>query len=185
MTTLSSAGWVVHDVGLATAIGGNLFGQTALEPALGEITSPDERDRASTAAWERFSLVNLASHVAFAVPWIIGRTMLGGREATGRARTLTRVKDVLIGASLITGIASTVVGKMLGARAKRGLGPAELRDRIKNETEVAKTKSLHGTVNALGVVNLLANVGILGVTALLSMEAAKSARFSVFSRRLP
>jgi hypothetical protein len=185
MTILSSAGWVVHDVGLATAIGGNLFGQTALEPALEVITSPDERDRASTAAWQRFSWVNLASHVAFAVPWVIGRTMLGGREVTSEARTLTRVKDVLIGASLISGIACTVFGRLLGSRAKQGLGPAEMRDRTMQEGEVAKTKSLHGVVNALGVVNLAANVAILGTTALLAMQASKSAKFSIFTRRLP
>lgn len=185
MTTLSSAGWVVHDVGLATAIGGNLFGQTALEPALNTITSADERDRASTAAWQRFSWVNLASHVAFAVPWIIGRTMLGGREVTAEARTLTRVKDVLIAASLVTGIAGTIFGRLLGARVKQGLGPAELRDRTKSESEVAKTKALHTAVSAVGTANLVANVAILGVTAMLAMQASKSTKFGLFSRLLP
>jgi hypothetical protein len=52
---LSSAAWAVHDLGLATAIGGTLFGRTALQPALSEIAGADERDLVSAKAWQRFS----------------------------------------------------------------------------------------------------------------------------------
>ena len=34
MAPLSTAGWIVHDVGLATNIGGQVFGMVALEPAV-------------------------------------------------------------------------------------------------------------------------------------------------------
>src|SRR5579872_1884716 len=34
MSTLSTAAWAAHDVGLATAVGGTLYGRAALEPAL-------------------------------------------------------------------------------------------------------------------------------------------------------
>jgi len=182
---LSSAGWVVHDVGLAASIGGTLFGSTALEPSLNNLTSPEERDRISADAWQRFSWVNIASHLAFAVPWFIGRGMLNGREVTAEARPLTLAKDVLVGVSLITGIGSIIAGRFLGSRARRELGPAELKDRAGQSTEAKKTKALHGFVNASSMINMAANIGILGLTALLAMEGNKSGRFAVRSRWLP
>src|SRR3954464_16017611 len=109
MATLSSAAWVVHDVGLAASIGGTLFGRAALEPSLDEIQDPAERDRVSADAWKRFSWVNLASPVAFAVPGLLGRTMRSGDEVSGEARALTRVKDVLVGLSVVTGIGSVLL----------------------------------------------------------------------------
>jgi hypothetical protein len=40
-------------------------------------------------------------------------------------------------------------------------------------------------VTALGTVNTLVNAGIVGVTAVLAMQASRSMRFAVSSRRLP
>jgi hypothetical protein len=64
MATLSSAGWIVHDIGLAATIGGTMFGQLALEPSLDQVKNPRERDHVSEKAWNRFSWVKLASHAA-------------------------------------------------------------------------------------------------------------------------
>ncbi len=176
MAKLSSAAWIVHDVGLATAIGGTLFGREALHPALREgIDDREDRDRIADAAWRRFSWINLAAHGAMAATWIAGRTMLSGREVNRLSRRMTLAKDVLIGASLATGIASVLIGRMLGRRVRQ---EATLRDREQTET-------LRRAVGVAGLANLAANVGILGVTAALAMEGSKSPRFSVFSRRLP
>jgi len=189
MTTLSSAGWVAHEVGLATSIGGTLFGRTALMPALGAITSSQERDQVAAEAWQRFSWINIASHLAVAVPWFLGGSLLSGHVVTREARPLTLAKDILIGASLITGISSVLLGRMLGKRADQGFGPAEMRDRIspegEAEGEVAKTLRLRRTVGTLGLLNLAANIGIAGVTALLAMQGTRSARFGFMRRALP
>ena len=40
MAKLSSAAWMVHDLGLATSLGGTLFGRVALQPALHQIARP-------------------------------------------------------------------------------------------------------------------------------------------------
>lgn len=199
MTTLSSAGWVIHDVGLATAIGGSMFGKLALQPAIDEVADAQERDQVSDVAWRRFSFLNLASHLAFAVPWFVGRTMLSGSEVTPRARALVRAKDVLVGASLASGIASIVLGRVLGRRVKRGEGP----DRVREAREMAqqglreramerpRTRikkgggALDRAVGLLGFVNLLATTGVMATTALLSMEASRSVRFAAETRRLP
>lgn len=177
MTALSSAGWIVHDVGLATSIGGSMFGKFALEPALDEVGNPIERDHASEDAWRRFSWLNLASHAAFAIPWLIGRSMLSGREVSGRARALTRVKDVLVGASLITGVASIVLGRVLGAKARRNEGPEASADQ--------RARGLERAVSIAGLGNLLSTAGIAIVTTLLAMEGNKSLRFSATTKCLP
>ena len=185
MATLSTAAWAVHDVGLAAAIGGTLFGRTALQPALSEITSPAERDMVSADAWQRFSLVNLVAHGAMAATWFVGRNMLSGREVTMTARRLTKVKDGLIVASLITGIGSILLGRSLGQRAREGMGPSEMRDRSNVAPDAARTQSIQRACGALGLANLVTNIGIMAVTTVLAMEGSKSARFPVWSRLLP
>jgi uncharacterized membrane protein len=177
MAKLSSAAWIAHDVGLATAIGGTLFGREALHPALREgIDDQQERDRIADAAWRKFSWVNLVAHGAMAATWFAGRAMLSGREVTRVSRPLTVAKDALIGASLLTGVASVVIGRMLGRRVQRQQASLEEREKV---------ETLRRAVGAVGLVNMAANIGILGVTTALSMQAAKSQKFGIVSRFLP
>ena len=125
MAKLSSAAWIAHDVGLATALGGTLFGREALHPALREgIDDQLDRDRVADTAWRRFSWINLAAHGAMAATWFAGRTMLSGREVTRSARPLTVAKDALIVASLATGLASVVLGRILGKRVRNQVDEA-------------------------------------------------------------
>jgi len=183
MATLSSAAWMAHDVGLATAIGGTMFGREALQPALGEISDRKERELVSKVAWRRFSWINLAGHAAVAVTWFIGRSMLSGRSVSSTARRLTVAKDVLVIASLATGIASITLGRRLGSRL---CGERESeREVSSSRNEEQRTQRLRTAVNALGMANLAANIGIAGVTTVLSMEASKSLPFSLAARRLP
>jgi hypothetical protein len=180
MTALSSAGWIVHDVGLATTIGGGLFGQFALEPSLDEISKPVERDRMSAKAWNRYSWMKLAGHAAFAIPWFIGRGMLSGNEVSKRARALTLAKDVLVGASLVTGVATIAVGRYLSGKSERSEGPDANRER--GEAEAPMLEKL---VGVLGTANTIATVGVLAVTSLLAMEGNQSLRFKPRAKRLP
>jgi hypothetical protein len=176
MPALTSAAWVVHDVGLAASIGGSMFGKMAFEPALERVTNTQQRDRVEDDVWSRFGLINVASHLAFAVPWFIGRRMLDGSEVTGRAWALTRIKDVCVGASLVTGIASVVLGRMLGRRLRAGRGEGE---------DQRSTRALDRAVGIVGMLNLAATSAVGAVTTLLSMEASKSFRFAGASRCLP
>ena len=176
MAKLSSAAWIAHDVGLATAIGGTLFGREALHPALREgIDDQNDRDRVADAAWRRFSWVNLAGHAAMASTWFAGRALLTGREVDRLSRPLTLTKDALIVASLTTGVASLVLGRILGKQVREAPTMQE-RERV---------ETLRRAVGAVGLVNLVANVGILGVTAALAMQAGKSQKFGFVSRLLP
>lgn len=184
MTALSSAGWVVHDVGLATTIGGSMFGQFALEPSLDEVRTPIERDRLSAKAWNKYSWMKLAGHAAFAIPWLVGRSMLSGNEATRRARVLTLAKDILVGTSLVTGLASVILGRKTSKKSLEGRGPDQVRSGNVNETETDAT-TLEKSVAIVGTVNLLATIGVLAVTSLLAIEGGKSMRFAATTRKLP
>lgn len=177
MTTLSSAGWVIHDVGLATAIGGSLYELAAMSPALEQSTNIAERDRIATDAAGRFSFVKLISHVGFAVPWIIGRTMRTGSEVSPQARVLTKTKDILVGVSLVSGLIGLFAVKKTQKRLERGN-----LDGDQSEHPVPTKSAPLATV---AVINMVATVGILGITALLAMQGSKSVRFAASSRQLP
>jgi hypothetical protein len=181
MPIFSSAAWVAHDLGLATAIGGSLYGKAALQPALAHEADQDTRDRVSDDAWRRFSIWNLAAHGVVAATWLVGRTMLSGREAGQEARALTVAKDVCVGVSLVTGIATTALGRWLGQRVRDRRGPESGGDRDARE----RSRAIERAVAVTSTVNLVANIGALGTTALLAMQAAESPRFALTSRHLP
>lgn len=170
-TPLSSAAWMAHNLGIATALGGTLFGRRALEPAVREI-GERQGDQISEAAWRRFSWINLAAHGAIAATWFVGRGMLTGRGVSETARKLVVVKDALVVASLATGIASVILGRVLGKRIRDGQDREEL-------------QSIERAVAVVGATNLLANAGVGVVTTALAMEGNKSLPFSAIARRLP
>ncbi len=188
MAKLSSAAWIAHDLGLAASLGGTLFGRVALQPALYKVALPEERDLVSADAWRRFSVINLLGHAAFATTWFVGRTMLSGREVSARARSLTRTKDVLVVASLVTGVASILLGQKLGRRGVQGRGPQAVTDGERfghSDQTVARTRAIKRGVGLFGMLNMLATAGVGAITTLLAMQGSKSARFAPFSRRLP
>lgn len=173
MARLSSAAWVAHEIALATAIGGTMFGRVALQPALREVGSDRVRTEIEDTAWRRFSWMNLAAHAVVASTWFIGRSMLSGREVSRRSRRLTRAKDYLIIASLVTGVANAIAGRKLGMM-ERGRAPGD-----------RQTDRLRKVVSALGMTNLIANTSVISLTTVLAMEASRSLPFSYRSRKLP
>ncbi|HEY5950618.1 MAG TPA: hypothetical protein VIV40_34235 [Kofleriaceae bacterium] len=188
MAKLSTAAWVVHDLGLAASVGGTLFGRAALQPALYKIGLPEERDLVSADAWQRFSWINVLGHAAFATPWLVGRTMLSGKEVSANARSLTMTKDILVAASVATGVASVVIGRWLGKRNMEGRGAQAVKEGERfghSEQEIKRTSRIKRAVGLLGMANLLAVAGVGIVTTLLAMEGSKSARFAPLSRFLP
>jgi hypothetical protein len=188
MAKLSSTAWLAHDLGLAASIGGTLFGRAALQPALHKIPRPEQRDLVSADAWQRFSWINLLAHAAFAAPWLIGRSMLSGREVSRRARRLTRAKDALVAASLATGVTSILLGRVLARRGIHGRGAQAVTEGPRfalGEHEVKRTRRIRRTVGLLGLLNLAATMGIGALTSLLAMEGSKSTRFAARSRCLP
>lgn len=186
MPKLSTAGWVAHDVGLAAIVGGSLFGKTAFDPAINKLRNAKWREKVNEDAWGRYGPLTLAAHAAVAVPWLIGRLMLSGKEVSGTARALTRAKDILIGVSLVTVAASAVLGRIMSRRKARerdaeAVGEANALP----DNQAHEKRALDRAIDVVSTVNLAANVGVMGVTSVLAMEAGESLRFALASRDLP
>jgi hypothetical protein len=188
MAKLSTAAWLVHDMGLAATIGGTLFGRIALQPALYKAALPEERDLISADAWKRFSWINVLGHAAFAVPWLVGRTLLSGNEVSVKARELTKAKDIFVIASVATGVSSVLLGRLLAKRGMQGRGAQAVKEGERfghSEREITRTTGIKRAVGFLGILNLLATAGVGAMTTLLAMEGNQSARFAPVSRILP
>ena len=162
MTALSTAAWTAQELGLATAVGGTMFGRAALQPALQGIEDEEDRNRISSDAWRRFSWMNLAAHGVLAGTWLAGRSM-----RRGRARGLIRIKDGLVITSLATGIGSIVLGRALGKRVRERTEENVISEANRANRRIAAWRR---TVSGLGMLNLLANVAILGITTMLAAD---------------
>ncbi len=186
MPKLSSAAWVAHDLGLAAAVGGSLFGKTAFDPAVKQLRNAKWREKVNEDAWGRYGPLTIAAHAAIAAPWIVGRFLLSGKEAGGNARALTRAKDILIGVSLVTMAASAILGRMMSKRHARDRNPESVGEANALADNQAHEKTmLDRAIDVVSTVNLAANVGVMGVTSVLAMEAGESPRFALESRKLP
>lgn len=177
MTALSTAAWTAHELGVATAVGGTVFGRAALQPALQKIEDLESRNRFATDAWTRFSWVNLAANGVVAATWFAGRSLLGGRHVSGTARTLIRVKDGLVIASLATGICRAVLGRVLAEEIQQEDKGDHGENVIASANRVWRRRgAARRAVGTVGILNLLANVAILGIDTVLAMEGRRSVR---------
>jgi hypothetical protein len=103
---------VVHDLSLATAFGGVVFGKLALDPAARVLRRPEDRGRMVTAPWRAFAWTSGVSLTAAAITWLAG----GRSRALRAAPDLTHAKDALLAVSLATGAVNAAAGLKL-ARA--------------------------------------------------------------------
>jgi hypothetical protein len=167
---LSAAGRAAHDIGIATLLGGNLFGRLAMHPALREISSPEERGKVVNAAWRRYGTFNSLGLGAVVLGWAGARaTETGDRYLTTRERRLARAKDVAVGAVALTGVASAIEGVRFGKSAPGGAVPLESGSEPAPQTApgAARTKRL---LNALGSASAVAEVGLVAINAALAQE---------------
>ena len=103
----------MHDLGLATWLGGSLMGAVGLNAAAAEAKEPTERLRVANAGWARWTPVNAAGIAAYVLGGIVLMGANKGRLTTQRgvARAVL-AKNVL---SLVT-IAATGYSRVLGQR---------------------------------------------------------------------
>jgi hypothetical protein len=182
--TNSTTAWALHDLALATSLGGVLFGRYALHPSVSRISDPDERGAVLDTAWRRFSAINLASHGVFAATWLFGRTMLSGREIDRSTHALVAVKDALVATAVVSGVASFVAGAQIKDPTTGAPLPMDREGCVAADApKRARIAQRVTTISA--VVNLASLAGIVGLTAVLAMKAGRSSRWSVVSRWLP
>lgn len=183
MSNLSTAAWVVHDLGLAAGFGGQLFGKIAMNPAVRAISSKPERGLVVSRAWNGYNIVNAVALGISAITWFAGRATLTGKEVDRVSRQLVLAKDVLMGTTVALGAVNIVGGVIMG-KENNGATPIEDGNTPAKESP-KKVKALQGLFNSLGIVTMICEAGIIGLTAVLAMRSGRSAKWSFASRLLP
>jgi hypothetical protein len=186
--TLSTTAWVLHDLGLATSVGGAVFGKAGLHRGLDETLNENGRGEIVQQAWKNFTPINLLSHLAVGATWLVGRSALSGREISRSTHRLVIAKDALTGIYLATGLASTAAGYAVSELRKGGdSSVTSIAEGVGvNDGNTAElSRKLQRVSAVLGTTNLLAGAALLGLTAVLAMQAGRSTKWSLVSRFLP
>jgi hypothetical protein len=168
--TLAQSARAAHDWGLASWLGGSMYGQFALNPAVARIGDKRERGKVVNAAWNGYNLINAVSLGAVAAGWFASRlTETRPDRLTSTERTLAKVKDGLTLGALTTGAASGLLGASLARQEPEGAVPIERGTKPASETprKAARTQRAIGT---LGIANLASGVGLVIVNAMISQR---------------
>jgi hypothetical protein len=180
--TLSQVGRAAHDLGLAGLLGGTLFGRMALHPAVANISDPRERGEVVNAAWRRYGTVNSLGLAAVTLGWAGARAAeAADRNLTAQERRLARVKDGLVGAVFVCGVASGIEGMRFARSAPHGAVPLADGDHAAPEASEPSAR-LKRRLNALGAATLAAEAGLVAVNSAL---AQANFRRPPLRRRLP
>ena len=166
--TVSSAGRAAHDVALGALIGGNLFGRLAMHPALADITEERERGRVLNRAWRRYGTINSLALATLIAGWLPARlNEAAPRWLTPRERRLALAKDVAMGATVITGLASAAGGIGFAQQEPGGAVPMTSGGQTAPSAST-RAMRLKQIVNALGAASLIADISLAGVNATLA-----------------
>lgn len=184
MAKLTTAAWVAHDLGLAAAFGGSLFGKVAFNPNLKIAGSKPDRGKLLNTTWNSYNVVSAVSLGTAAATWIVGRTGISGDAIDDDARNLVLAKDVLFASAALSGLASIVSGLQLTKQAPEGAVPINSGVEPTFETPEKAAKLLR-TVNSLGNLNLALLGSLIAVSTILAQKAGQSTKWSAVSRFLP
>lgn len=172
---LSYLGRGVHDLGLAGLLGGNLFGRMALHPAVTAISDKGERGEVVNAAWRRYGTVSSLSLAAVSGGWALARMgESSDRYLSGRERRLARVKDGLVAAVAVTGLATAAEGVRFSRQAPEGGVPLEDGSHAAPEASREATR-LKKRLNALGLATVGAETALVVVNAALAQSSFRTA----------
>jgi hypothetical protein len=183
MAKLSTSAWILHDLGMAAGFGGTLFGKAALDPAVREIRSEEERGKVLSGAWGRYHLINAVALGTMAATWLIGRQAFSGRYLGRSMRARILAKDVLIGAAVVSSAATMIAG--MGLSRQRAGGAVPVRSGYEpSERTPRRAARLERFLAAMGPVNTALVAGIIAANTALAQEGAKSRRWGVIERLL-
>ena len=168
--SLTQSARFAHDAGLATWIGGSMFGKFALNKAVSHIGDRSERGKVVNAAWGAFNAVNAVAFSAIIGGWLGARlTEARPDKLSERERRLATAKDGLMAATMVVGLATGVEGLRLARQAPGGAVPIESGTRPAPETP-EKAASLHRRIGRLANLDIALGYGLVGVNAALAQE---------------
>jgi hypothetical protein len=165
--TVSSLGRAAHDAGIATLLGGNLYGRLAMHPALADVSDAAERGRVVNRAWRRYGWLNSAGLIAVVGGWL-GARLNEARPSSlsPRERKLALAKDASVAAVALTGIGTAVTGIRFSKAAPGGAVPLEDGNHPAPQTPEAAAR-LKRRVNILSTANALSELSLVAVNAAL------------------
>src|SRR4028118_123262 len=102
---MGSISRAVHDVGTAVWWGGTFMGTFAMNPAVEVLDDPEERGKMVDEGWARFQPYAVAGLTGAIISHIIMRRD-PPRRPTQTYKTTARIKDALLGAAVVSSIAS-------------------------------------------------------------------------------
>lgn len=168
---ISSVGRAAHDVGLGALIGGNLFAQIGMHPALRQVSDERERGKVTNDAWRRYGTLNSLALATIILGWAGARideakpSMLSPRE-----RRLATGKDAAVGAVAVTGIAAAIEGVRFGNMATDGAVPLRDGDHASGHAP-ADAKRTKQALFVLGRAHLASAIALAAVNAALSQAS--------------
>lgn len=166
--TLANVTRAAHDVGLAAWLGGTMFGKFAHNPSLVKISSHSERGSVANAAWNGYNPVNALGLGAAGLGWGAARlTETQNSNLTDRERALSKAKDALMGAAVLTGVVNGIQGARLAKQAPDGAVPIESGTKPAADTPPAAAR-IQRSLGVLGNVNIAVGVSLIAVNAVLA-----------------
>jgi uncharacterized membrane protein len=173
---VSQAGRAAHELGVAALLGGNLFGRLALHPSVDRISDPRERGEVVNAAWRRYGTINSIGLVALTAGWAGARAeeARGPLRLTAKERTLARVKDVLVGTVVVTGVVTAIEGVRFSRQAPDGAVPLQDGSTPSAGTP-PRAARMKKTLNVLGAVAIGVEAALVAVNAALAQENFRAA----------
>ena len=158
----------LHDVGLASWLGGAMFGKFALNPAVQVIPDRKQRGKVSNAAWNGYNVVNSLGLGTAAAGYLAARaTELAGPRQTSTEKALTRVQDGLMATAVVTGILNGIQGARLARQAPEGAVPIETGTKPAPETPKSAAR-IQRSLGVLGNLNILTGIGLVAVNGIQS-----------------
>ncbi|MEJ7789625.1 MAG: hypothetical protein WKF29_07045 [Thermoleophilaceae bacterium] len=166
--TLANTARAAHDWGLASFLGGSMYGKFALNPAVRVIESKSDRGKVTNTAWNGYNVINAVSLAAVAGGWGAARlTEARPDRLSGRERDLAKAKDGFVISTLLTGIASGIQGARLAKQAPDGAVPVESGVTPAEETPKAAA-TIQRSLGMLGNLSILSGVGLVVTNAILA-----------------
>ncbi len=164
--TIQDVNQALHNVGMATWVGGTIFGRLALNPAVSRITSHAERGAVVNAAWNRFNVINTLAMTAVGAGHVGGRlTELNWDNLSDREKPFVRAMDVFTATGVTTGVLSGIQARRLARQAPDGAVPVETGSQPAPETPPQAAR-IQKSINALGRANIASGLGLVVSTGL-------------------
>ena len=163
---LQNFGRTLHNVGLATWFGGQVFGKFALNPVVKLIPDPKVRGQVINSGWFTFNPIGFGGLLAAtAVETVARKTELRPGRLSPTERKIVAAADVLHATSLALTVATGIQGARLARQAPKGRVPILSGTRPLRRTP-PKAARLQRSIEVLGNSNLLAGLGLLTMHAL-------------------